>query len=224
MNTAFIFAAGRGERLRPLTDTRPKALMVVHGVPLIEHHVVRLAQAGFERILINHAYLGDQIKRHLGHGEKFGVDIIYLPEPPGALETGGALLHARPYLGHDPFITISADIFTDFNFSTLRQQTEKPVHLVLVPTEPAHPIGDFGLSEAQQITNTSRRYVFANIARFDPNVFQSNMPKHTPHRTPLAPLLRHWVEQEQVSGQLYKGLWFNIGNEAQLSAAQRRAG
>ena len=218
MKTAFIFAAGRGERLRPFTDNIPKALCTIHQIPLIEHHVINLARAGFERILINHAYLGGQIKQHLGHGGRFGLDIIYLPEPPGALETGGAIIHAKPYLGDDPFVTISADIFTDYDFSALPIPIKNSAHLVLVPTHTAHPIGDFGLSKQQLITNTPRPYVFANIACLDPHLFQTC----TPGRYSITPLLRQWATLHQLSGELYKGMWFNIGTSERLSQARSR--
>ena len=216
MKTALIFAAGRGERLRPLTDAIPKALCTVHNIPLIEHHVIQLARAGFERILINHAYLGDQIRRQLGSGARFGLEIIYLPEPPGALETGGAIVNALPYLDNAPFVTVSADIFTDYDFSTLRPPANQTAHLVLVPAHPAHPTGDFGLSNTHHITNTPRQYVFANIACFDPDLFKS----YAPGRYPLAPWLRAWADQEKITGEIHSGVWFNIGTLERLMRAR----
>ncbi|MBY0377209.1 MAG: NTP transferase domain-containing protein, partial [Gammaproteobacteria bacterium] len=119
MKTAMILAAGRGDRLKPLTEKQPKAMCLVQQKPLIEHHVARLAELGFERIVINHAYLGSQIRRHLGTGSKWGIEICYAPEPPGGLETGGGIYNALPLLGKQPFVTVNADVFTDFNFRML---------------------------------------------------------------------------------------------------------
>ena len=216
MKTALILAAGRGERLKPLTDNIPKALCAVHHIPLIEHHVIRLARAGFERAIINHAHLGDQIKRHLGCGVRFGLEIIYLPEPPGAFETGGAVVNALPYLGEQPFVTLSADIFTDYDFSTLRRPNKNAAHLVLIQPHPAHPMGDFGLSSTHHVTNTPRTYVFSNIACFDPRLFR----EYSLGRYAMAPLLRQGADNGQVTGDVYHGVWFNIGTLERLTRAR----
>ena len=133
MKTALIFAAGRGERLRPLTDTCPKALLPIHGTPLIEYPIQHLATAGFKRIVINLSHLGDMIRQAVGNGSRWNIDIVYSKEPPGALETGGAIIHARHLLGKDPFATVNADILTDYPFSRLSLPKGKLIHLVLVP-------------------------------------------------------------------------------------------
>lgn len=216
MKTAIIFAAGRGERLRPLTDRICKAMCLINGIPLIEYHVRRLAEAGFKHLVINHAYLGSQIRRHLQDGKRFGVNISYSPEPPGALETGGAICQALPLLGQDPFIAISADIFTDFPFEKLSLPEGKACHLVLAPTCDYIPKGDFGLSSHHLVTNNPRTHTYANIACFHPRVFQSSPLR----RFQLNTLLRSLVEQEQATGEIYTGQWINIGAKAQLSAAE----
>ena len=219
MNTALIFAAGRGERLRPLTNQIPKALCMVRGKPLIEHHVCALAQAGFGRIIINHAYLGDQIKRHLGNGERFGVEIIYTAEPPGALETAGTLIHIRRLLPDDYLLTVSADIYTDFDFQTLRPPTASQyAHIILVPLQPEHSQGDFDLTADGLVHNTPRRYLFGNIACFNVNAF-TELPLD---RFSISQLLRRWASQQQLSGELYSGPWFDTGTPARLARAQTR--
>src|ERR1700733_9166577 len=132
MNTAMILAAGRGERLRPLTECYPKALCIVKGKPLIEHHIINLAQAGFEKIVVNHAYHGSQIRHYLGDGRNWGVDIIYSPEPPGGLETGGGIIQALPFFNNKPFITVNADVYTDYDFKEIRMAKVDYLHLILV--------------------------------------------------------------------------------------------
>lgn len=214
IQTALIFAAGRGERLRPLTDRLPKALCLVNGIPLIEYHVTALSQAGFTHIIINHAYLGDQIRRHLKNGAHFGLDITYSPEPPGALETGGAIIQALPQLGNEPFLTISADLFTTFPFHTLRLQLPYMAHLVLAPTSPTIPIGDFGLDAKGRVYLQPPAYTFGNIACFDPQLFH-DLPLA---RLPLGRLLKQWIAQQKVTGELFHGAWHNIGSYTELQA------
>lgn len=216
MKTAMILAAGRGERLRPLTDERPKALCLVHGIPLIEYHVLHLVKAGFERIVINHAHLGGQIRQLLGNGARFGIDISYTPEPPGGLETGGGLFNALPLLGGHPFVSVNADILTDFNFSSLTLPSTSLAHLVLV-NQPAYiPQADFGLS-AQRLTNTGRQYTFAGIAYYHPLLFKTCKPG----RYSITPLLRQLADNQQVSGEIYQGMWLDIGSRDRLRLANR---
>lgn len=211
MNTALILAAGRGERLKPLTNYIPKALCKVDGLPLIEHHVQRLAQQGFTRIVINHAYFGDQIRRCLGDGQRFGLSILYSPEPPGALETGGGIYNALPLLGEQPFLTVNADIVTDFPFASLTLPTQALVHLVLV-NNPAHNAGgDFGFNEDHWLNN-QRHYTFPGIACYHPQAFA----RAKPGRYSVVPLLRQLTNEQAVSGQLFEGLWMDIGSMERL--------
>lgn len=213
MKSALIFAAGRGERLQPLTQRIPKALCPIAGIPMIEYHVRKLQQVGIERLFINHAYLGDQIKRHLGNGSRFHLDIVYLPEPPGGLETGGTLLSLLPYLHDEPFITINADIYTDYDFATLpAPAADFLAHLVLVPQSKAHHKADFGLSNTHYVTLDKPEFIFSGIASYSPSAFS----KERFGRFSVSPLLRKWAKTYQVSGELYKGIWVDIGTPLRL--------
>lgn len=219
MKTAMILAAGRGERLKPLTGTVPKAMCLVHGIPLIEHHVINLVKAGFTRLVINHAYLGDQIRRHLGNGQRWGVEnLSYSAEPPGGLETGGGIVQALPLLGEQPFLTVNADIYTDYAFDTLTLPPESLVHLLL-GNNPAHNAGgDFGL-HGTQLSNQDRRYTFLGVAMYHPRVFASCRPG----RYPVTPILRALAETHQASASHYDGLWVDIGTMDRLRLANTMA-
>lgn len=216
MKTAMILAAGRGERLKPLTDRLPKALCEVRGSPLIEHHVISLAQSGFKKIIINHAYLGGQIRHYLGNGDRYGVSICYSPEPPGGLETGGGIVKALPLLGNQPFLVVNADIYTQYPFAEINLDTIKAVHLVLVNKNLAlnHP-GDFNLDHQNLLTNSNPEYTFSGIAAYHPQVF-----KLCPlGRYSVTPLLRQLADLRQASASLYQGVWFDIGSMARLKEA-----
>ena len=215
MKTAMILAAGRGERLKPLTNFIPKAMCLVHGIPLIEHHVRNLADAGFTRLIINHAYLGGQIRRHLGNGKAWGVEISYTPEPPGGLETGGGIFNALPLLGNDPFLTVNADIFTDFKFNTFKLPANFLAHLLL-GTNPAHNLrGDFGLKNNQQLTNEETHYTFLGVACYHPDIFRACQPG----RYSVTPLLKSLVSNQCASGELFQGKWIDIGTIERLKEA-----
>ncbi|KGP63095.1 mannose-1-phosphate guanylyltransferase [Legionella norrlandica] len=216
MNTAMILAAGRGERLRPLTDKIPKALCEIKNKPLIEYHVINLAKAGFERLIINHAYLGGKIRQYLGNGKRWGVEILYSPEPPGGLETGGGIVNALPLLGSDPFLTVNADIYTDFDFASLRTQLIDALHLILIPRNPSllH-YGDFGLKNEFQLTNTNPIYTFSGIACYTPKVFADCKQG----RYSVTPLIKKHVEQNRATGSIHSGIWFDIGSLNRLQAA-----
>ena len=213
MKTAMILAAGRGERLKPLTDALPKALCVVQGKPLIEHHVINLAKSGITRIVINHAYLGGHIRRYLGTGDRYGVSIYYSPEPPGGLETGGGIVNALPLLGTTPFITVNADIYTDFDFRQLQEVTKDFIHIILVPNNPSLNLhGDFGLLDKTLATNTPCDYTLAGICCYHPKVFaHSSVGRYS-----VAPLIRRYAEEHKVRATLYKGIWFDVGSLARL--------
>lgn len=214
MKTAMILAAGRGERLRPLTEKIPKAMCIVQDKPLIEHHVEKLAQAGFTHLVINHAYLGSQIRHHLGTGARWGVEISYSAEPPGGLETGGGIVKALPMLGNQAFVTVNADIYTDFDFKQLRLETLPYLHLVLVNKNPnlAHH-GDFGLVNHNQLSNTPPDYTFAGIACYNPQIFQS-LPQG---RYSVSHLIRDYAQEGKATAELYKGNWFDIGSLERLN-------
>jgi MurNAc alpha-1-phosphate uridylyltransferase len=216
MNTAMILAAGRGERLRPLTDVIPKALCRIDGVPLIERHVRNLVQAGFERIVINHAHLGGQIRQYLGNGERWGAELLYSPEPPGGLETGGGIVQALPLLGKQPFLTVNADIYTDYDFKLLKNKETQYIHLVVVPKNPEQGhFGDFGLLNQSQLCNEPKEFTYPGIACYNPQVFKG----YRAGRYSVVPLLREFTAQRKVSAELYHGLWCDIGTLERLSSA-----
>lgn len=211
MKTAMILAAGRGERLRPRTDLIPKAMCLVQGKPLIEYHVEHLAQAGFERLVINHAHLGGQIRAYLGSGKKWDLKISYAPEPPGGLETGGGIFNALPLLGSTPFLTVNADILTDYNFASLRLDEPLIAKLVLIKNPAHNPQGDFGFID-QQLSNENRAYTFAGIACYKPEVFHHcKMGRYS-----VTPLLRQLASQQRAGAELYQGIWIDIGTEERL--------
>ncbi len=212
ITTAMILAAGRGERLRPITDVCPKALCSVQGLPLIEHHVANLARAGVTHIVINHAHLGGQIRHHLGCGKRWGVTLSYAPEPPGGLETGGGIFNALPLLGKEPFITVNADIFTDYSFAAIARLEPHLVHLVLIP-KPAYSLqGDFGLQPTNRLDNNHRLYTFAGIAAYHPELFKH----HQPGRYSIVPTLRELTDKQHATGEIYAGQWFDIGTVERL--------
>lgn len=216
MKTAMILAAGRGERLKPLTDIKPKAMCVVKGKPLIEHHVINLAKAGFERLVINHAYLGGQIRQYLGNGARWGIEICYSPEPPGGLETGGGIVNALPLLGQQSFLTVNADIYTDFDFSQLPAEQQSPIHVVLVNKNPAlNHHGDFSLVDKQYLRNENPEYTLAGICCYQPQVFAECKKG----RYSVAPLIRQYAAKNEATARIHDGIWFDIGSIERLQAA-----
>ncbi|QEY50448.1 nucleotidyltransferase family protein [Legionella longbeachae] len=218
MKTAMILAAGRGERLKPITDAIPKALCIVKGKPLIEHHIINLAKAGFKKIVINHAYLGGKIRQYLGTGDQWDVEICYSPEPPGGLETGGGIVNALPLLGNEPFITVNADIYTDFDFSLLQPENVGCIHVVLVPKNPTlNHHGDFGIINENKLSNTPREYTLAGICCYHPQIFTTCKQG----RYSVTPLIRHHAEQHGVTADVYSGIWFDIGSLSRLYAANQ---
>lgn len=215
MKTAMILAAGRGERLRPITDSIPKALCKMHARPLIEYHVINLARAGFQRVVINHAYLGGQIRQYLGNGTRWGIEIYYAPEPPGGLETGGGIFNALSLLGDKPFLTVNADIFTDYNFITPILPINSQVHLILVKNPSYCTQGDFGLSPAGLLDNNNRQYTFSGIAYYQPALFHDLQPG----RYSITPILRELATTGHATGEIYQGMWFDIGDPERLRLA-----
>lgn len=228
MIKAMILAAGRGERMRPLSDTCPKPLLKVGGQALIIWTIQRLARAGFKEIVINHAWLGEQLPQTLGDGSQWQVHLTYSAENP-ALETAGGIAHALPLLGEGICLVVSADIYTDFDFSQLlpraqamAQAPTPQMHLVLVDNPEFHPNGDFYLQQNQvHLTLTDapqKRLTYANIGLYDTRSFlhlDPNVP------TKLAPVLHKAIEQNCVSGEYFSGIWHNIGTVAQLHAVDK---
>lgn len=210
---AMILAAGRGERMRPLTDHTPKPLLEAAGKPLIEHTIGQLVAAGFNDLVINHAHLGEQIERRLGNGQRIGADIAYSPEGE-ALETAGGIVKALPLLGKEPFLVVNGDIATDFPFAQLKLVNVELAHLVLIDNPPHHPQGDFGLEENGVLTNhDSRRLTFSGIGLYHPDLFKDVAPG----KSKLAPLLRKAIDEGKVSGQHFTGFWMDIGTPERLA-------
>ena len=216
----MILAAGRGERLRPLTDTVPKVLLEVAGQPLIAHHLVALANAGIERVVINVAYLADKIQQTLGNGNRYGVTIHYSHERAGALETGGGIRQALTLLS-DPFLVINGDILSDFNFQQLTPNKKSLAHLVMIDNPRHNPAGDFFLIGNKLSTSPSGnapRLTYAGIG-----LYQQALFKDTPNRRfPLAPLLHKAAARGQISATRHSGYWVDVGTPARLAEARSR--
>ena len=210
---AMILAAGRGERMRPLTDHTPKPLLPAGGRPLIEHLIVALVEAGITELVINHAHLGEQVEATLGDGSRWAASIRYSPEGE-ALETAGGIHRALPLLGDDPFLVVNGDIATDFPFATLLDRPIDLAHLVLVPNPEHHPRGDFGLQDGKAMDGGEIRYTFGGIGVYRPELFKDCVPG----RFPLAPLLRSAMTLGSVSGELHQGMWMDIGTMERLQA------
>jgi MurNAc alpha-1-phosphate uridylyltransferase len=216
---AMILAAGRGERMRPLTDKLPKPLLPVAGKPLIVSHIERLAEAGYRELVINHAHLGEMIEAELGNGAVWGVSIQYSPEPV-ALETGGGIYQALPLLGEEPFLVVNGDIWCDFDFSCLALKQGDMAHLVLVPNPEHHRQGDFQLIRGRVDQGEERRLTFSGIGVYHPHLFEFCKPE----AFPLAPLLRQAMDKQQVSGECFNGLWMDIGTPQRLMELERLIG
>lgn len=211
----MILAAGRGNRLRPLTDSLPKPLIEVRGHTLIERHLQALVAAGFHEIVINVSWLADQLKQRLGDGSRYSVRIHYSDEPEGALETGGGIFKALPLLDNEPFLVVNGDILTDFPFGTL-QTALRPgdlAHLVLVPNSSHHPRGDFFLDASGRLhADGEPRLTYAGIGVHRPEFFRDC----TPGRFPMLPWWRKAMNAGRVSGQFYPGLCMDIGTPEAL--------
>lgn len=210
---AMILAAGRGERLRPLTDSLPKPLVPLAGKPLLGWHLERLARAGFEEVVVNVSWLGHQLMEVVGDGSDFGIAVSYSDEGDNALETGGGILQALPLLGDEPFLVINGDIFTDFPLNKLAPTTML-AHLVLVPNPPHNPGGDFAL-HGPRVVEQGELHTFSGIGVYHPDLFK----KCIPGKFPLAPLLRQAIAAGRVSGELWRGNWHDLGTLARYRAA-----
>ncbi len=216
---ALILAAGRGERLRPLTDWLPKPLIKVDGMPLIDHHLHRLRRCGIRECVINTAHLGHQIEQHIGNGTKYGLSVAYSREPAGALETGGGIIRALHLMQPGRFLAINADIWTDFDPTWLiLEHASAAAHLVLVENPTEHRLGDFGLNGINVTNLSNARYTFAGVALYSTELFKLAPPQS---RFPLAPLLRRAVELGIVTGHVHRGAWSDIGTPARLAAIRR---
>lgn len=213
---AMILAAGRGQRMMPLTKDTPKPMLRVHAKPLLEHHIVNLKAAGITEIVINLAWQGDKIKAYFGDGSSLGVSIKYSQEVEGGLETAGGIIQALPLLG-DTFIVVNGDIFTDYDFSSLKQlhMDRGEAHLVLVQNPPHNFEGDFALAH---LSSQSQKYTFSGISRYDADFFKGLKPGCRA----LGPLLREKLAERVVSTELYVGMWNDIGTPERLFVINER--
>jgi MurNAc alpha-1-phosphate uridylyltransferase len=218
----MILAAGRGERMRPLTDTLPKPLLQVGGRALIEWHLLRLVQAGVREVVINHAHLGQQIEQQLGDGRHYGLHVRYSPEAV-ALETAGGIVQALPLLGDQPFLVINADIYTDYPYAQLSLADNLLAHLILVPNPEHNSQGDFHLTATGILQATGEpRTTYCGLGIYHPQLFAGI----TPGKHALAPLLRQAMAAGRISGEVYLGRWVDVGTPARLNElnAALRAG
>ena len=222
---ALILAAGRGERLRPLTDTVPKPLLMAGGRTLVDRQVEGLVRAGFTDLVVNHAHLGAMIEAALGDGARYGARIVYSPESP-ALETAGGIAKALHFFEGEPFALASSDIHTEFDYASLHAHVDaiahdfpsRVAHFVLVDNPPWHEQGDMGLA-AGRITRAGPHLTYGNIAVFHPAIFREIAPDT---RLKLFPWAYRWVDEGRVTGEHYRGPWDNVGTPEQLAALDGR--
>jgi N-acetyl-alpha-D-muramate 1-phosphate uridylyltransferase len=221
---AMILAAGRGERMRPLTDSVPKPLLEVGGKPLIVWQIERLAAAGIGEIVINHSHLGHLIEAALGDGAQFKVSIAYSHEPE-ALETGGGVYKALHLLGSQPFVVASADIYTEYDYARLEptgaslHAGNRLGHIVLVDNPSFHPKGDFALAQERVLRDGPLRLTYGNIGVYLPEFFAAVTPGS---KTPMLPLWLSAIDASRLGGEHYRGVWDNLGTPAQLQDLDRR--
>ena len=210
---AMILAAGRGARMRPLTDHVPKPMLKVVNKPLLQYHVEALVAAGFTDLVINHARFGEQVESYFGDGNRFGVSIHYSPEGDNPLETGGGIKKALPLLGHAPFLVVNGDVWTDYDFSKLQLADDKLAHLLLVNNPQHHPEGDFALINGCIENHGKQMLTYSGVGVFSPDLFE-NIPDLA---FPLGPVLRERCIKPCISGEHYSGTWLDIGTPERLA-------
>jgi MurNAc alpha-1-phosphate uridylyltransferase len=216
---AMILAAGRGERLRPLTDNTPKPLLTVQGKPLIAHHLERLRDAGITQIIVNTSWLGEKIHAALGDGSRWGVHVSFSYEGPEPLETGGGILKAMPLLGRETFLVVNGDIFTDFPFENLKHKLKHGdlAHLVMVSNPSDHLGGDFHLSPLGRLRLAGEpKFTYSGIGVYRPEFFHDCRAG----KFPLLPWLQNAMQAERLSGELYLGRWHDVGTDPKLISPQ----
>lgn len=241
---AMILAAGRGERMRPLTDNLPKPLLEIHGKTLIEYHLEALKKSGYQRVVINHAWLGHKIEEHIGDGHRFGLEVLYSVENQ-ALETAGGIINALPLLfsnkQRDPhkqecqkqqvssnqqascFTVVNGDVFTDFNFSELPVEISVgSAHLVLVNNPQHNPTGDFFLVDQRLQDSGEQKLTFSGIAQYHKDFFAGQIDLgESPNVKPLAPMLRKGISAQKITGQYHQGTWTDVGTPQRLEQLNR---
>jgi len=221
---AIVLAAGRGERLRPITDTLPKPLVQVAGKPLIAYHLEALARAGVRDVVINLSWLGDQIRAALGDGSRYGLRITYTDEGPVALETGGGIFNAIQLLRPGPFLVVNGDTFTDIDLGALRAGADADTRagalarIVLVPNPTQHPRGDFGLEGDRVVERDTDRFTYSGVGVYRPELFEGC----TAGKFPLAPLLIRAIAAGRLRGQMHSGEWCDVGTPQRLADLDKR--
>jgi MurNAc alpha-1-phosphate uridylyltransferase len=220
---AMILAAGRGERMRPLTDHTPKPLLVAGGKPLIVWHIERLAAVGFRELVINHAHLGEQLEAALGNGSRWGVHISWSPEPPGALETAGGIAQALPLLGSEPFLVVNGDIWCDWDFNRAHALSDRVAHLVMRENPAHHAGGDFRLDEScsppqLRLADGGPTLTYCGIGVFAPSFF-AEVPRGAVMK--LRPLLDAAIPRGLVTGERHTGRWVDVGTPKRLATLDR---
>jgi len=214
---AMILAAGLGERLRPITDTTPKALVEVGGISMLGQHLQRLADARVRTVVINLGWLGDQIAEQIGSGQRFGLQVVYSPEDDNILDTGGGIKRALPLLGNVPFWVINADIYTDIVLPNVKLEPDSLAHLVLVPT-PAHKAsGDFELRDGKVRNSDNQDLTYSGIAFYRPEFFADAGDG----RFSVVPLMRAAADRGQIEGSVYNGVWEDVGTPERLAALNK---
>ena len=213
---AMVLAAGRGERLRPLTDETPKSLIEVRGQALLERHLDNIAASGITEVVINLGWLGERIRERIGSGSEYGLNVVFSDEGDNVLETGGGILKALPLLGSDPFAVVNADIYTDLPIPEVELDDNTDGHLVLVPSPAYRDAGDFGL-DGERITNEAL-YTFSGMSFYRPEFFAGCEAG----RFSIVPLLRKAADAGRLSGMLYEGLWADVGTPERLAAINRK--
>ncbi len=215
---AMILAAGRGERMRPLTDHTPKPLLKVNDKPLIQYTLEKLVNAGFTEIVINVAHLGQQIIDYFGNGQAFGAAIEYSNEGETALETAGGIINALPLLGDEPFLVINGDIACDYSLSALLNQEFQLAHLVLMDNPPHHPEGDFNLSKNGILSEQGAdKLTYSGIGAYHPELFKQ-IPQGV---VKLGPILRKRMSEQLISGEKHNGFWMDIGTPKRLEELKK---
>jgi MurNAc alpha-1-phosphate uridylyltransferase len=223
---AIVLAAGRGERLRPITDTIPKPLVTVGGKPLIVYHLEALARVGIRDVVVNLSWLPDELRAALRDGTDYGVRITYSDEGPAALETGGGIFNAIQHLGPGPFLVVNGDTFTDIDFGALKAGADADTRagalarLVLVPNPTQHPRGDFGLEGNRVVERETERFTYSGIGVYRPEFFEGS----TPGKFPLLPLFKRAIAAGRLFGELHRGEWNDVGTVQRLAELDERVG
>ena len=215
---AMILAAGRGNRMRPLTDTVPKPLLKVNGKSLIEYHLEKLYLSGIKDVVINHAWLGEQIELSLGDGSRFGLNITFSPEPEGGLETAGGIIKALPLLGENPFLVISADVFCDINFSSLKLPEGSLAHLILVDNPGHNSTGDFSLLTNGLLKLKGDCLTYSGVGLFSPSLF-ANYPQGY---LALREVFESAIMNNMISGEIHDGYWSDVGTPERLQKISKQ--